>query len=80
MWTGSNDRRFHNRDVLISSLFRFLSEFEAGHCVPFRFHPNVRVVLQHFAANVSRNGHEGVIRHTGFGQLRDAMMAEVVES
>jgi hypothetical protein len=40
-------------------------------------HPDVRIVLHHLAAQMSRKGHQRGIRCAGFCHFRDRLMAQV---
>ena len=44
-----------------------------------RFHSDVGIVLQHFPADVSGDGHDGLLTSLTFGQFGDAGMPQIVK-
>jgi len=48
--------------------------------LPLGLHTNVAVMFQHCLADVPCYRHQGLVWHTGFGQSRDAVVAQVVET
>jgi hypothetical protein len=52
---------------------------QRGYRVPVRLHPNVRVMVQHLTADMARES-KGLVRYTGLGEFRNAMMTQIMES